>query len=41
MEKKKESYVGESLAKFWLFASVSVTDIMLTEESKYKNISVG
>ena len=40
-EKKKESYVGEPLVKLWLFALVSVTDIMSTEGNKYKNISVG
>ena len=36
MDRKKESYVGEPLAKFWLFASVSLTDTILTKENKYK-----
>ena len=38
---KNESYVGEPLAKLWLFASVSANDITKTKEIKYKNISVG
>ena len=33
--------MGEPLAKFWLFASVSGTDTASTEENKYKNSSVG
>ena len=36
MGEKKESYVGEPIAKFWLFNSVSETDTTPTEEIKYK-----
>ena len=35
-QKRKERYVGEPLAQFWLFASVSETDTTPTEEIKYK-----
>ena len=40
-EKKKERYVGEPLAKLWLFASVSGTDTTSTNEIKYKKQLVG
>ena len=38
---KKKSYVGEPLAKLWLFASVSVNDITTTKEIKYKKYLSG
>ena len=34
--RKKDSYMGEPLAKFWLFASVSETDITTDQKIRYK-----
>ena len=35
-EEKKKSYVGETLEKFLLFASVGENDTITTKEIKYK-----
>ena len=40
-QRGKESYVGGSLAKFWLLASISVTDTTPTKEINIKRSQWG